>query len=309
VCGYTQAELEANFAEYIEETAVAVGMTREKLLERIRYWYNGYSWDGKTSVYNSFSTLLFFDKKEFSNYWFSTGTPTFLINALKKRNKPQAAFESVTVPSSAFDSFDVENVSDLPLLFQTGYLTIKQKELCDGRAKYTLGVPNFEVSESLSEHLFAAYSGFSLAETEGLRERMQEQLLRRDATGLEQGLREIFAGIPYLLHIKDEAYYHSVFLVWLRLLGFEIYGEIMTDVGRLDAVWQFRGHVVIIEVKFSATAGRLPELLDAALAQIKERRYADRYLSSAKEVSLLGVAFSGKEIACRMETLKSESET
>ena len=98
-----------------------------ELLDGIRHWYNGYSWDGRTFVYNPFSTLLFFDKRQFDNYWFRTGTPTFLIETLKKRNLLNPVLEPVTVSSKVFESFDPARISEISLLFQTGYLTVKQK--------------------------------------------------------------------------------------------------------------------------------------------------------------------------------------
>jgi hypothetical protein len=127
-------------------------MTRDDLLKKIREMYDGYTWDGKTSVYNPYSTLSFFRKNEFSNYWFETGTPTFLINRLKKRNLAKTVLDPVIVDSSAFDSYDPDTLGDIPLLFQTGYLTIKNKEMTDGDSQYTLEVPNLEVRESLMKH-------------------------------------------------------------------------------------------------------------------------------------------------------------
>jgi hypothetical protein len=112
----------------------------------------------------------------------------------------------------------------------------------------------------------------------------------------------MLAYIPYPLHVKNEAYYHSLMLLWLRLLGFDLAGEVMTDTGRIDAVWQLPGRVIIAEVKFHPEEGKLPRLLDEALHQINERRYADRF-REIQEVSLLAVALSGKEIGCRVENL------
>ncbi|WP_226995399.1 AAA family ATPase, partial [Candidatus Symbiothrix dinenymphae] len=120
ICGYTQEELERDFSEYIDNTAVRLEMTRENLLAKIRKWYDGYTWDGKTSVYNPFSTLPFFDNKEFSDYWFATGTPTFLINRLKKHGLAKTVLEPVIADSSAFDSYDPDALDDVPLLFQAG---------------------------------------------------------------------------------------------------------------------------------------------------------------------------------------------
>ncbi|GAP72984.1 hypothetical protein SAMD00024442_52_9 [Candidatus Symbiothrix dinenymphae] len=158
ICGYTQEELERDFSEYIDETAAHLMETKADLLEDIRNWYDGYSWDGKTPVYNPVSTLLFFKMKEFSNYWFDTGTPTFLINRLKKHGLAKTVLEPIVAGQTAFNSYDPDELEDIPLLFQTGYLTIKNKQRVGKSPQYTLEVPNMEVKESLMEHLLSAYT-------------------------------------------------------------------------------------------------------------------------------------------------------
>ena len=120
ICGYTQVELENNFVEHIESVSQKMGVTAKELLGGIQRWYNGYSWDGKITVYNPFSTLMFFGAGEFLNFWFRTGTPTFLIDVLKKSNRIATVLEPICVSSSAFDGFDVEHIGEIPLLFQSG---------------------------------------------------------------------------------------------------------------------------------------------------------------------------------------------
>ncbi|MDR1895452.1 MAG: PD-(D/E)XK nuclease domain-containing protein, partial [Prevotellaceae bacterium] len=124
-------------------------------------------------------------------------------------------------------------------------------------------------------------------------------LLARDASGLEQSLREMLAYIPYPLHIGKEAYYHSLLLLWIKLLGFDIVGEVVTNTGRIDAVWKFPGHTVIAEIKFQPQKGNISVLLDKAMTQIKEKNYVERF-NSGEEISLLAIAFAGKEIGCKM---------
>ena len=141
ICGYTQEELESNFSEYIDSVAEYLKMTREYLLEQIRYWYNGYTWDGKTAIYNPFSTLRFFDLKQFGNYWFRTGTPTFLIDIIQRRNSVDTVLTPIVVGDTVFDGYNPSDIGEVPLLFQTGYLTIKQKKLTNGIPSYTLGIP------------------------------------------------------------------------------------------------------------------------------------------------------------------------
>jgi hypothetical protein len=302
LCGYTQQELESYFAEYIDNMAQSLNTTGDELLSEIRKWYNGYSWDGETTVYNPFSTLLLFDKKEFANYWFRTGTPTFLIELIQKGNRLGQILNPTAVPSNLFDSYDPARIEEIPLLFQTGYLTIRKKELICFRPQYTLGFPNMEVDEALTEHLLSAYTGYPVYQIDGLHERMRQQLRSHDVSGLEQCLREMIAGIPYMETVKTEAWYHSAMLLWLRLLGFELIGEMPTHIGRIDAVWFFPGHVIVVEVKSRPEKGNISKLLDAALSQIREKRYYERFMGE-QQVSLLGVVFAGKEIGCRMEKI------
>jgi hypothetical protein len=153
ICGYTQEELESNFSEYIDKAAEYFKKTRDYLLDKIRYWYNGYTWDGKTAIYNPFSTMNFFKINEFNNYWFSTGTPTFLIDIIQHRDCANRVFDPMVVNSNIFKGYDPNNIGEVHLLFQTGYLTIKHKELIDDIPSYTLGIPNMEVNDSLLTYL------------------------------------------------------------------------------------------------------------------------------------------------------------
>ena len=303
ICGYTQQELESCFSEYLDDMAQSRGMSTETLLSAIRQWYNGYSWNGKITVYNPFSTLLFLNAKEFANYWFATGTPTFLIELIQKTHRIGQILEPQVVSSIMFDGYDPANIAEVPLLFQTGYLTVKKKEEVHMRPQYTLGFPNMEVSEALTQHLLSAYTGYPVYHTETLRERMWQQLRNRDASGLEQCLREMLAGLPYLKVVKTEAWYHSIMMLWLRMLGFELIGELLTNVGRIDAVWFFPGHAIVVEVKSTPGKGDIPKLLEAAMAQIREKRYYERFMGE-RQVSLLAVAFAGNKIGCSMEPVK-----
>ncbi|MDR1223465.1 MAG: ATP-binding protein [Tannerella sp.] len=300
LCGYTQQELEYYFAEYLDDTARENGMTVEAVLDGIRRWYDGYSWDGKTFVYNPFSTLLFFENKEFSNYWFATGTPTFLIELFKKRNDLSVLLQPVHTGSRAFDSWDPDLITEIPLLFQTGYLTVKERKTVDMEPEYTLEMPNREVALSMQEHLLFAYASYPLESASRLRRTVQQQILLNDAKGVEKSLRQMLARVPYQIDGKTEAYYHSIFLIWMSMLGFDIQGEISTNYGRIDAVWEQAGTVVVAELKYGA--GKQAEtLLNEAITQIHDRKYYERYLD--REVKLLGIAFNGEEAACRIDII------
>jgi hypothetical protein len=304
LCGYTQDELERYFDSAIDEMALAQQRSRQDLLERIRYWYNGFSWDGVTPVYNPFSTLLLFSKKIFRDYWFETGTPTFLVNIIKERNDVKVLLEPVEINDSNLDSFDYRTLDTKILLFQTGYLAVKQviKDHFGEKLIYTLGVPNEEVRSAMLEYLTSSFAAYPVSDTAIMRGRMMGQLFDGDVSGLERNIRELFAGIPNQLHLPCEAYYHSLLLLWLNMLGFDVQAEVSTDKGRIDAVWTWEDRVVIAEVKY-AVKGRVGPLLKKAMAQIRKQCYYERYNGVKRRIALLAIGFAGKDISCRMTEL------
>jgi hypothetical protein len=304
LCGYTQEELAYYFSEHIDSLAEKLDSSRNEILDRIKKWYDGYSWNGKVQVYNPFSTLLLFEKSEFSNYWFTSGTPTFLMEQLKKRNQIELVLEPVVVSSKSFDSFDPNNIDNISLLFQSGYVTIKEKIPVDEKMQYRLEVPNAEVRDSIMEYLLSAFSYYPLSQVEPLIENMSEQIRNCDAEGFAQNIRIMLQNIPYTLQTDNEKYYHSLFLSWMYALGFKIDGEIMTGAGRIDAVLELKDMIVISELKYHGKT-KTETLLRNAMKQIHDRRYYEKYLNKGKKILLTGLAFSGKDVGCRMELINN----
>jgi hypothetical protein len=309
LCGYTQEELESCFAPHLEELASAHDCDVPEALAKIRRWYNGFSWDGKNTVYNPFSTLVLLLQKKFTNLWFETGTPTFLVNLMKERNDAHLLLKPALMKQAEYNSFDYRTLDTKQLFFQSGYLTIKKAEKGEFGEElvYTLGVPNEEVRQSLMDYLTSSYAAYPVHKTISARDRMMEALLKGDAAVFEANLKELFANIPYQLHIKREAYYHSMLLLWLNMLGFHVEAEVSTSRGRIDAVWTWKERAVIAEVKY-ASKGALKTLLDTAMEQIKEKGYCERYAATHEQVAQLAVAFSGKRIGCRMQELPSDQK-
>jgi hypothetical protein len=303
ICGCTREELERDFDEHIRDFAQKKNISREDVLDTMQHWYNGYSWDGENRVYNPFSTLLFLSKQVVGDYWFASATPTFLIDILREHDNVKIVTGPVHVEPSEFDSFEIATPNIIALLFQTGYLTVKRVEgdTLSGDFFYTLDVPNEEVRRGLLKHLVGAAAARSLYDNNTLRARTRQQLVDGDAHALEQSLQSLFAGIPYQLHIKREAYYHSLILLWLSLLGFEVQGEVSTDKGRIDATWIWDGRAIIAEVKYAPT-GTHATLLDEAIAQIRDRRYTERFAATHR-VTLLAIAIIDREVACRLLSL------
>jgi hypothetical protein len=299
ICGYTQEELESNFKEYIENAAEEMGLNKKELLSEIKRWYNGYSWDGKTFVYNPFSTLAFFSNKEFKDYWFATGTPTFLIEQIKKRNDLEIFIEAKVVNSSSLRGRGDTNIENIAMMFQTGYLTIKKKEIIEYEPRYTIDFPNMEVKKAFLSRLMAACARKSQEEVDNIRGKIIKALKEKRAEELQRGLVELFANIAYDLITQKESYYHSLFLVAGVLSGYEVEPEVHTDKGRIDAVLKKGKEVIVVEIKYGK-GSKVGELLKEAMEQIKDRKYYEKYGGS--EVSLLAIAFGdNKEIACKFE--------
>jgi hypothetical protein len=300
ICGYTQEELESYFVDYVDNLAGKRNENRNEVLDDIKEWYNGYSWDGKTSVYNPFSTLSLFKKGEFKNYWFATGTPTFLVNILRNHNQIKHIFESVETGSNAFESYDPVSINEIPLLFQTGYLTIKSKTEIQRKVRYSLGVPNSEVSDSFSNYLLNAYCGYPVDQLPVLVDKMKTQIENGDTSGLEQNLRMLLANIPSILHVPLDAYYHSMFLLLMKVLGFDVRGEVLTNIGRIDVVLHQPDCTIVAEVKHDIKK-TVDVMLREAMNQIRDKKYYEAYLD--RKVVLLAVAFTGKEVKCELKKL------
>lgn len=295
--GYTEAELLHYFEDRIDR--LAQEGDREQWLEDIRHWYNGYSWDGKNFVYNPFSVLHFFQKRQFGNYWFETGTTTFLIDAIKKYDVDVAQLDRYKAGEAIFESFDIERLNVASLLFQTGYLTIKEIESIDRtRRLYILSYPNLEVKESLLEHILGDFSARFANEISVIVYDLKQALLGDNMEHFFEILKSLFARIPYDIFIKEkESYYQTVIYLILTLIGINVKTEVETNVGRLDAVIESEDYIYILEFKMGS-----PE---SAIKQIEDKEYYQPYLQSRKPIKLIGVGFDKKERNIKNYIIKS----
>ena len=280
VCGYTEADLDTVFAPELP------GLDRE----RIREWYNGYNWRGAERVYNPFDVLLLFDAREFKAWWFETGTPKFLVETLVGRGVESVALDGAVGTDELLSSFDVDDIATEALLFQTGYLTIAGEEAFGDGALYRLGYPNREVRQSLNESLLRHL----VQDPRQLANRVRlERLLRAaDIKGMEDLFHAFFAGIPYEWHTNNdiarfEGYYASVFYSYFAASGLDVQVEESGSRGRLDMAVRCHGHVYLFEFKVVEQAGA-----GAALAQLREKGYADRYRARGEPIHLVAVEFS-----------------
>ena len=281
ICGYTEQDLDEVFAPELP------GLDRGE----VRRWYNGYSWLGEEKVYNPFDILLLFQQRKFKAHWFETGSPKFLIDTLLRRGVPTPDLEGMVGTEALLSAFDIDEMSVEALLFQTGYLTIVDEEDRGGRVRYRLGYPNQEVRQSLNERLLVALLP-DAARRRADDAPLRELLAANDFEGLEAFFRSLFAGVPHQWHVNNnigsyEGYYASVVYSCFAAHGFDLIPEDSSSAGRADMVVRFDGGVYVFEFK---SVGK--ESSGRALAQIKEKGYANKYRRLGRPVHLIGVEFS-----------------
>jgi hypothetical protein len=203
---------------------------------------------------------------------------------------------------SSFESYNPDNLNEIPLLFQTGYLTIKAKQSSIKGVQYTLGFPDTEVKDSFLQHLLSEYTSYPQSAIPELFKKVSLQFQDNDEQGLQDNLTALLANIPYQLKEDSEKYYHSIFLIWLKTLGFDIQGEISVNSGRLDAVLKQNDGAIIIEIKYGVNKP-LEGMLETALKQIAGKKYYEAY--SDKKIIFLAIAFNGKNVKCKFKKFKS----
>ena len=287
IAGYTQKELETAFASDIEQLAQKIGKPTDALREDIRIWYNGYSWGTHMRLYNPFSILNLFASQRFANYWWETGTPTFLIKKL--RNEFRYNFDDLVAGQVMFESFTIGDLNWLALLFQTGYLTIRAYDPATGL--YTLDYPNREVKDTMQQHLLAAFRETTKTDSLPLLIDIKAALEKGDLERLIELIDILFSTIPHqIFQQKQEAFFHAVLHLSFSAIGLLVQSEVSTAKGRVDTVVHTQDRIYVMEFKLDASA-------ESALAQIREKRYGSSFLTQGKEVIALGVSFSSAEKA------------
>ena len=283
--GYTHEELSYYFDNRLEKLAKEFKKEKEYILDSIKTWYNGYSWDGENFLYNPHSVLHLFNKERFDNYWFATATPTFLIKQIQTFRTPVEKLENYETDGNIFESYDIDRMNVISLLFQTGYLTIKKvDEISLTTRMYHFSYPNMEVKESFLKHLFSEFSRMATDQVGGLALRLGNKLNSGDLEEFFNTLESVFASIPYDIFVKErEGYYNTIIYLLLTLIGINIKSEVHTNRGRIDAVMETRDNIYIMEYKLGTA--------EQAIEQIKERKYYEKYLISSKPIKLVGVGF------------------
>jgi len=298
ICGYTQNDIESHFAEHLVDVDLA----------KLKEWYNGYNYLGGEDkrVYNPFDILLFITNGcKYKNYWWSTGNPSFLIKKLAQEDYYIPDLENIVASEEVLETFDVDNIDLVALLWQTGYLTFEEEITRRGKIFYKLKLPNREIQSSLNE-LFIQY--LTRQTNEAIRH--QDHLydaLTGDISDLEQALTALFASIPYNNYAnkiieKYEGYYSSVVYTYFMSLGYPTISEDPTNIGRIDLTIQLPNRTVIIEFKVDqpqqAMQGELPsgKRGHPGVEQIKEQKYYQKYQKpGANEIYIVGINFSSED--------------
>jgi len=311
ICGFPIESLANEFCDHIDELSRHKRFAQiESILSEILAWYDGYSWDGESKVLNPFSLINFFDQKKFDCFWYASGTPKFLIDIIKRKPESYLSLKNLEITERVLDSFDIRNMELEPLLFQTGYLTVKEVLYIKGSPIYLLDIPNYEVRDAFNMQIVAALTESGDMQAELAQMRISKALRAGDLQNVLDLLRGLFASIPYNLHVNQEAYYHSIFYAIMTILGFDTDAEVSTSKGRIDAVLELEDKVYVFEFKYCKCppdAGEAEKralsdaALDEAMVQINNRdygaKYANKFSSSGihKKVYLAAFAFLGRD--------------
>ncbi len=283
--GYTQEELNEHFGDRIEGIATKRNIPIDELKKEIKEWYNGFRFHSDVeTVYNPVSiSNFFFNNGEFNNYWFDTGTPTFLIELIKDRDFNFEFELGKPVDAMAFKAYDIDNLEALPLLLQTGYLTIKSSERNFGEVDYWLDFPNREVNQAFNTYLLNGYTGIDKTGIASSVKELARAVVKGDLSTIEKTLKVFFSGVDYTAHKKSEAVFEMMFYTIFRILGCYIEAESHTNDGRIDLVMQSEKYIFLFELKLNNDK--------TALEQIKKKEYFNKYLCSNKQITIVGVNF------------------
>ena len=289
VCGITKEELLTQMSEDIDVLAEALEMTREETIAKLKENYDGYHFSpASPDVFNPYSLLNCFDDKNFGAYWFSSGTPTYLINMLRKFKVLPAKIGRSLARSSAFDA-PTENLKTItPLLYQSGYITIKGYDKMS--QLFTLDLPNKEIKVGLFESLLPYYLEGMYAEEGDVAIAQMSVLIRQgDMDGSLRLLQEFLGTVPYCNNTNYEGHYQQVlFIIFTLLTHFVVDVEVHTPNGRVDVVMETEDTLYLIELKLNKSA-------QAAMQQINLKQYDQRFARCGKPIVKVGVNFDAKK--------------
>ena len=291
IVGYTQAELEEDFSGWLENAAAGMKLERGELLKQMKDYYDGFCFDGQTRLYNPFSILNFLSRQEFKNYWYTSGSPSFIVSYMKRHKiQDPEKYHDIVVRIDFAEAQEIERAAPESFLYQGGYLTIKEKR----ERQLILDYPNQEVRDSISSmYLDQVYH---VREYVTLGGKLWEALSAGDVGGAVQLYNTALSGVPYddFPH-RDESWYRSLFLMLLRGAGISVHGEVHGSRGRTDVLVGFPSRVVVLEFKLAKDAGEVEAKRVEGQKQMEEKGYARPYESGPRELTTAVIVIDGTE--------------
>ncbi len=287
ICGITKEELLTQMSEDIEELAEKRGITKEQAIDKLKEYYDGYHFTAESpDIFNPYSLLNCFNEKKFGSYWFASGTPTYLINMMHYYNVVPTDISRVEADASEFDAPTENMTTIMPLLYQSGYITIKDYN--EDYDYYTLDIPNKEVRVGLTKSLIPSYVTQNTLATTNTARRIAQALDKQDMDGALQLLQTFLGTIPYCNVTNYEGHYQQMlFIIFSLLTDYLVDVEVHTPKGRVDIVLLTKTDLYLIELKLNKDA-------QTALQQINLKDYRQRFALSGKPITQVGINFDSK---------------
>ena len=284
ICGITEKEIHNTFDEEIRLMAEKLQLTKEECYQNLKSYYDGYHFcHGSEGVYNPFSLFCALKRKEFGSFWFATGTPTLLTEILKKNDYLLQNLTHEEVSSGLIGNMDSITQSPMPLLFQSGYLTIKSYD--EEFNTYLLGFPNKEVEEGFTKFLVPYYSPISKDQEAFLVTNFVKEIRTGQPEAFMKRLESLFADGKYQIVGDEEKYFHNAIYIIFKMLGFYVDVEYMTSNGRIDLLMTTKDYIYILEFKINKSA-------DEALKQIEDKQYAKPFETDGRKIYKICTNFS-----------------
>ena len=284
ICGISEDDLHIYFDESVQEMADANGLSKEECYAKLKDYYDGYHFcENSADIYNPFSLLNALDSQRFKDYWYETGTPTFVVKALRNGRFNLEDLTLEGVPASALTGVNSDDSDPIPVLYQSGYLTIQSYN--EQTEEYSLKYPNKEVERGFMEGLANIYVPSARYNSPFAVRKFAEDFKKGDGEGLMKRFEAFFADADYEIVGDAELYFQNTMYVMCKLMGYYVQVERHTSNGRMDIVVQTDKYVYIMELKMDATA-------DDALKQIEDKGYAKPFGADPRQIFKIGVAFS-----------------
>ena len=286
ICGVTETEIHENLENELKELAQKQKMSLEEVCRELKVCYDGYHFvENSIGIYNPFSLLNTFDKMKFGSYWFETGTPTYLVKLLKKHHYDLERMAHEETDSQVLDSIDSESTNPIPVIYQSGYLTIKGYD--EEFGMYRLGFPNREVEEGFVRFLLPFYANVDKVESPFEIQKFVREVRSGDYDSFFCRLQSFFVDTTYEVIRDQELHYENVLFIVFKLVGFYTQVEYHTSKGRIDLVLQTDKFIYVMEFKLDGTA-------EEALQQIHDKHYALPFASDERKLFKIGVNFSAE---------------